>query len=75
MTPFGRLRSAIRRSRAGRRWGWGSGIDLSRRSLGFAALGFLTPVPLLIVVSAVDPASGRGFAQWPTTSSPVWHGR
>ncbi|MEU6932514.1 ribonuclease BN [Streptomyces sp. NPDC046385] len=33
-------------------------------ALGFAALGFLTLVPLLIVVSAADPSSGRGFAQW-----------
>ena len=41
-----------------------SDLDLWQRSLGFAALGFLTLVPLLIVVSAADPASGRGFAQW-----------
>lgn len=64
LSPFGRLRSAVRRSRAGRRWGRGSDIDLWQLSLGFAALGFLTLVPLLIVVSAADPASGRGFAQW-----------
>ncbi|WUW19175.1 YihY/virulence factor BrkB family protein [Streptomyces sp. NBC_01465] len=34
------------------------------RSMGFAALGFLTLVPLLIVVSAADPGHGRGFAEW-----------
>ncbi|MFD9405785.1 ribonuclease BN [Streptomyces sp. NPDC059989] len=55
---------AIRRIRAGRRWGQVSDLELWQRSLGFAALGFLTLVPLLIVVSAADPASGRGFAQW-----------
>lgn len=61
---FGLLRRAIRRSPAGRGWKRGSDIDLWQRSLGFAALGFLTLVPLLIVVSAADPSSGRGFAQW-----------
>lgn len=60
----GRVRSAIRRTRAGRRWGRVRDLDLWRRSLGFAALGFLTLVPLLIVVSAADPAGGPGFAQW-----------
>jgi membrane protein len=38
--------------------------SLSRGWLGFAALGLLTLVPLLMVVSAADPARGRGFAQW-----------
>lgn len=41
-----------------------SEIDLWQLALGFAALGFLTLVPLLIVVSAADTAGGRGFAQW-----------
>ncbi|MEV0414297.1 YhjD/YihY/BrkB family envelope integrity protein [Streptomyces sp. NPDC050448] len=58
------MRRVIRRARAGRRWGWGRGVDVWQRSLGFAALGFLTLVPLLIVVSAADTASGQGFAQW-----------
>nr|WP_231627014.1 YhjD/YihY/BrkB family envelope integrity protein [Streptomyces apocyni] len=34
------------------------------RSMGFAALGFLTLVPLLIVISATAPANARGFAAW-----------
>lgn len=63
-SPFGRLRSMVRRTRAGRRWGRISEIDLWQLSLGFAALGFLTLVPLLIVVSAADTSGGRGFAQW-----------
>ncbi|MCP3759312.1 YhjD/YihY/BrkB family envelope integrity protein [Streptomyces sp. TBY4] len=64
LSPFGRLRSAGRRARAGRRWVHIRGVDLWPRSLGFAALGFLTLVPLLIVVSAADTRSGQGFAQW-----------
>ncbi|WP_418958187.1 ribonuclease BN [Streptomyces tritici] len=58
------MRRAIRRVRAGHRWGQVVELELWQRSLGFAALGFLTLVPLLIVVSAADPGSGRGFAQW-----------
>ncbi|KUJ65665.1 ribonuclease BN [Streptomyces albus subsp. albus] len=38
--------------------------EVFQRSLGFAALGFLTLVPLLIVVSAAGAGRGRGFAQW-----------
>ncbi|WP_405861981.1 YihY/virulence factor BrkB family protein [Streptomyces sp. NBC_00090] len=58
------MRSVIRRFRAGHRWGPVSGLDLWQRSLGFAALGFLTLVPLLIVVSAAAAGSGKGFGQW-----------
>ncbi|MEU9145539.1 ribonuclease BN [Streptomyces sp. NPDC048349] len=58
------MRSVIRRLRAGRRWRRVSEVGLWQRSLGFAALGFLTLVPLLIVVSAADAAGVRGFAQW-----------
>ncbi|WP_369258811.1 YhjD/YihY/BrkB family envelope integrity protein [Streptomyces sp. R35] len=59
-----RLRRVIRDSPAGRGWRRSSDVELGPRSLGFAALGFLTLVPLLIVVSATDPGHGRGFAQW-----------
>ncbi|WP_435859445.1 ribonuclease BN [Streptomyces tanashiensis] len=61
---FGRIRSVIRRLRAGHRWGAISELDLWQRSLGFAALSFLTLVPLLIVVSAAGAGGGKGFAQW-----------
>ncbi|MFD9260471.1 ribonuclease BN [Streptomyces sp. NPDC059538] len=64
LSPVGRIRSAIRRTRAGRRWGRIRDVDLWQRSLGFSALGFLTLVPLLIVVSAANTATGEGFAQW-----------
>ncbi|MGW7458842.1 ribonuclease BN [Streptomyces sp. NPDC054797] len=58
------MRSAIRRARAGRRWAHVRDLELWPRALGFAALGFLTLVPLLIVVSAADTRGGQGFAQW-----------
>ncbi|MFG2982211.1 ribonuclease BN [Streptomyces sp. NPDC048258] len=64
LSPFGRMASAIRRTRAGRRWGRVRDLGLWQLSLGFAALGFLTLVPLLVVVSAADAAGGQGFAQW-----------
>ncbi|MDQ0596160.1 membrane protein [Streptomyces canus] len=54
----------FRDSPAGRGWRRSREIELGPRALGFAALGFLTLVPLLIVVSAADPEQGRGFAQW-----------
>ncbi|MFE5592485.1 YhjD/YihY/BrkB family envelope integrity protein [Streptomyces sp. NPDC056549] len=60
----GRIRSVIRRVRAGHRWAPVRELGLWQRSLGFAALGFLTLVPLLIVVSAAGAGSGKGFAQW-----------
>lgn len=63
-SPFERIRSTLRRARAGRRWVRARDLDLWQRSLGFAALGFLTLVPLLIVVSAADTRGGQGFAQW-----------
>lgn len=63
-SPVERIRSAVRRTRAGRRWGRVREVELWQRSLGFAALGFLTLVPLLVVVSAADTATGQGFAQW-----------
>ena len=61
---FGRLCRRVGRSPAGRGWRRGSALELWQRSLGFAALGFLTLVPLLIVISAADPANGQDFAQW-----------
>jgi membrane protein len=60
----GRLRRAISRSPVGRGWRRSRAIELGSRSLGFAALGLLTLVPLLIIVSSADPERGRGFAQW-----------
>ncbi|MFF2523186.1 YhjD/YihY/BrkB family envelope integrity protein [Streptomyces liangshanensis] len=42
----------------------GSETELMHRAMSFAALGFLTLVPLLILVAAADPASGQSFARW-----------
>ncbi|MFK4222472.1 YhjD/YihY/BrkB family envelope integrity protein [Streptomyces sp. NPDC019890] len=61
---FGLLRRAISRSPVGRGWRRGRDLELWSRALGFAALGLLTLVPLLIIVSSADPENGRGFAQW-----------
>lgn len=60
----GRLRRAFQDSPAGRAWRRSSELELGSRSLGFAALGFLTLVPLLLIISSADPEHGRGFAQW-----------
>ncbi|MEU9545838.1 MULTISPECIES: YhjD/YihY/BrkB family envelope integrity protein [Streptomyces] len=61
---FERLGRVISHSPIGRGWRRSSDLELGQRSLGFAALGFLTLVPLLIIVSSADPEHGRGFAQW-----------
>lgn len=53
-----------RASRAGRMWHEGGELELLQRSMGFAALGLVTLVPLLIVVAAAVPFRGYGFAQW-----------
>ncbi|MFE2944203.1 YhjD/YihY/BrkB family envelope integrity protein [Streptomyces sp. NPDC059255] len=45
-------------------WNRGRETELMHRAMSFAALGFLTLVPLLILVAAADPASGQGFARW-----------
>jgi membrane protein len=61
---FERLGRVISHSPVARGWRRSSDLGLGQRSLGFAALGFLTLVPLLIIVSSADPKHGRGFAQW-----------
>ncbi|WP_326688959.1 MULTISPECIES: ribonuclease BN [unclassified Streptomyces] len=53
------LHSLVRRG-----WRSASDLELGSRSLGFAALGFLTLVPLLLVISSADQERGRGLAQW-----------
>ncbi|GAA2146210.1 hypothetical protein GCM10009760_35690 [Kitasatospora kazusensis] len=42
----------------------GREIELMHRAMGFAALGFVTLIPLLIVVAAASPVDGNGFAGW-----------
>jgi membrane protein len=39
-------------------------LELMHRALGFAALGLVTLIPLLLVVSAADPVGGREFPSW-----------
>lgn len=60
----GRLYHAFHRTPAGRGWRHGSELELMHRAMGFAALGTLTLIPLLIVVAATGPERGRGFALW-----------
>ncbi|MFG3495433.1 YhjD/YihY/BrkB family envelope integrity protein [Streptomyces sp. NPDC047928] len=54
----------VRGSAAWRGYRRGKDLELMHRAMGFAALGLLTLVPLLIVVAAADPVGGQGFAQW-----------
>ncbi|GJF33197.1 hypothetical protein KNE206_58970 [Kitasatospora sp. NE20-6] len=45
-------------------WRRGRQIELMHRSMAFAALCFVTVVPLLVVVAAASPTSGAGIADW-----------
>jgi membrane protein len=58
---FGRFR----KSRVGRLWRHGTETEIMQRSFSFAALGFTTLVPLLIVVAAATSLRGDGgFPGW-----------
>ncbi|MCL2554314.1 MAG: YihY/virulence factor BrkB family protein [Actinomycetia bacterium] len=60
-----RLAEAWKRSATGRLTKQALHIELLHRSMGFAALGFVTLMPLLVVVAAATPWENRpGFAQW-----------
>lgn len=59
-----RLHRRLATSVAGIAWNRGREMELMHRAMGFAALGFLTLVPLLVVVAAADLARGEGFARW-----------
>ena len=49
---------------AHRAWRENQELELMHRALGFAALGLVTLIPLLLVVSAADPVGGREFPAW-----------
>lgn len=59
-----RLHDRLLGSPAGLAWSRGREIELMHRAMGFAALGFLTLVPLLVVVAAAAPGSGSNFGRW-----------
>ncbi|MEU3403329.1 YhjD/YihY/BrkB family envelope integrity protein [Streptomyces sp. NPDC006670] len=61
---FRQLPDRFLASPAGLAWSRGREIELMHRAMGFAALGFLTLVPLLVVVAAAAPGSGSGFGRW-----------
>lgn len=62
-----RLRQRLGSSAATLTWQRGREVELMHRAMGFAALSFLTLVPLLVVVAAADLPSGQGFARWLVT--------
>lgn len=49
---------------AHRAWRESQDLELMHRALGFAALGLVTLIPLLLVVSAASPVGGREFPAW-----------
>ncbi|MER6996763.1 YhjD/YihY/BrkB family envelope integrity protein [Streptomyces sp. NPDC000410] len=61
---FARLHRRVLTSWIGLAWNRGREMELMHRAMGFAALSFLTLLPLLVVVAAADLASGQGFAKW-----------
>ncbi|GAA0320460.1 hypothetical protein GCM10010302_69570 [Streptomyces polychromogenes] len=63
-STFRQLHDRLLASPAGLAWSRGREIELMHRAMGFAALGFLTLVPLLVVVAAAAPGSGSGFGRW-----------
>lgn len=58
------VRQAPRESLVVRVWKRGGELELLHRSMGFAALGLVTLMPLLVVVAAAAPFQHTGFAQW-----------
>ncbi|MEW1925311.1 YhjD/YihY/BrkB family envelope integrity protein [Streptomyces sp. NPDC088360] len=61
---FLRLHRRLLGSAVALAWNRGREMELMHRAMGFAALGFLTLVPLLVVVAAADLGRGEGFARW-----------
>ncbi|GAA1962492.1 YhjD/YihY/BrkB family envelope integrity protein [Kitasatospora viridis] len=47
-------------------WRLGRQVELLERSMAFAALCFVTLVPLLVVIAAASPIHGDGVADWIT---------
>ncbi|WP_063770907.1 YihY/virulence factor BrkB family protein [Streptacidiphilus neutrinimicus] len=47
-----------------RLWDHGRHVEIMQRSLAFAALFFVTLVPLLVVIAAAEGSRGNGIAQW-----------
>lgn len=58
------LGGSLARGRAGRLWQHGSDFELLHRAMGFAAMGFVTMIPLFIIVAALDPVHHTGFELW-----------
>lgn len=56
------LHDRLQGSQIGLAWSRGREMELMHRAMGFAALGFLTLVPLLVVVAAAAPGAARASA-------------
>ncbi|MCX4751663.1 YihY/virulence factor BrkB family protein [Kitasatospora sp. NBC_01287] len=54
------------RAAAAELWQRGREVELLQRSMAFAALFFVTLVPLLVVIAAASPAGGDGITGWIT---------
>ncbi|WP_157597243.1 YhjD/YihY/BrkB family envelope integrity protein [Streptacidiphilus rugosus] len=54
------------RAFAMRAWHLGHEVELLQRSMAFAALFFVTLVPLLVVIAAASTAHGSGISRWVT---------
>ncbi|MFD5461823.1 YhjD/YihY/BrkB family envelope integrity protein [Kitasatospora sp. NPDC127059] len=65
-TPPSRASWRVLREAARSAWEQGRTIELLQRSMAFAALFFVTLVPLLIVIAAAFPSRGTGIAEWIT---------
>ncbi|AUG81667.1 hypothetical protein CFP65_7062 [Kitasatospora sp. MMS16-BH015] len=50
----------------GEAWERGKSVELLQRSMAFAALFFVTLVPLLVVIAAAFPARNSGITEWIT---------
>ncbi|GAA4888908.1 YhjD/YihY/BrkB family envelope integrity protein [Streptomyces coeruleoprunus] len=61
---YRRWREIWDHSAVGRLVGHGSEVELMHRSLGFAALGYVALLPLLVLVAALDPTGAHDFPQW-----------
>ncbi|MEU9045271.1 MULTISPECIES: ribonuclease BN [unclassified Kitasatospora] len=65
-TPAHRSWWQVLRVTAADVWERGRTIELLQRSMAFAALFFVTLVPLLIVIAAAFPSRGSGITEWIT---------
>ncbi|MER5638087.1 ribonuclease BN [Kitasatospora sp. NPDC002227] len=68
MSARGGVRVAAVRARVGAvgraMWEVGREVELLHRAMAFAALCFVTLIPLLVVIAAASPTEGSGISDW-----------